>query len=386
MRSDNSILPAEVASESVEMHFQDYRSGYKGLYLMLLGLFVIGFILMFIIRVDISVVSAGIIKPVQERAEIRSAVSGIVRHVNVRENERVQSGQLLAQVENTSISEQNTTLDVQLKELLLQKQDLESLLQGKSAGLQSKLYRQQYIYYRQKRDEVNIRVDAARRSFNRYKKLYQEKVISPAEYERYEYEYKTILNQSELLREEEYSKWQTELTALDLRLEEMGAKKTAFSEQKDQFEIRAPSTGYVQQLRGVSKGSFLNAGEIIGEISPDSGLIAEVYVRPNDIGYISVGLPVKLQVDAYDYNVWGMADAKVISVSRDIFIDNGKPLFKIRCSLHRSFLEIKNGYQGEIKKGMTLNARFKIARRSLFQLLYDKVDDWLNPNLSKHDA
>jgi HlyD family secretion protein len=29
---------------------------------------------------------------------------------------------------------------------------------------------------------------------------------------------------------------------------------------------------------------------------------------------------------------------------------------------------------------MTLQARFSIAERSLWQLLYDKADDWLNPN------
>jgi len=29
---------------------------------------------------------------------------------------------------------------------------------------------------------------------------------------------------------------------------------------------------------------------------------------------------------------------------------------------------------------MNFTAHFKITERSLFQLLYDKVDDWVNPN------
>jgi len=33
------------------------------------------------------------------------------------------------------------------------------------------------------------------------------------------------------------------------------------------------------------------------------------------------------------------------------------------------------------KKGMTLQARFIVTKRSLWQLLYDKVDDWANPNI-----
>lgn len=39
----------------------------------------------------------------------------------------------------------------------------------------------------------------------------------------------------------------------------------------------------------------------------------------------------------------------------------------------------KNGYKGYLKKGMTLQARFIITERTLWQLLYDKVDDWINP-------
>ena len=35
------------------------------------------------------------------------------------------------------------------------------------------------------------------------------------------------------------------------------------------------------------------------------------------------------------------------------------------------------------EKGMTLNARFLLTERTLFDLLYDKVDDWLNPSNKK---
>jgi HlyD family secretion protein len=30
---------------------------------------------------------------------------------------------------------------------------------------------------------------------------------------------------------------------------------------------------------------------------------------------------------------------------------------------------------------MSLTARFNVTERTLFQLLYDKVDDWLNPRI-----
>jgi len=97
---------------------------------------------------------------------------------------------------------------------------------------------------------------------------------------------------------------------------------------------------------------------------------------------LKVGTKARFQIDAYNYSEWGMATGKVISISSDVFMENGsQPFFKVRCLLDKNNLKLRNGYQGKIKKGMTLQARFFVTRRTLFQLLYDKADDWLNPNV-----
>ncbi len=77
----------------------------------------------------------------------------------------------------------------------------------------------------------------------------------------------------------------------------------------------------------------------------------------------------------------GMASGKVIEVAHDIKIIDNKPYFEVRCSLNNEYLQLKSGYKGLLKKGMTLRAHFIITERSLWQLIYDKVDDWMNPNL-----
>jgi HlyD family secretion protein len=61
-------------------------------------------------------------------------------------------------------------------------------------------------------------------------------------------------------------------------------------------------------------------------------------------------------------------------------MDGQQPYFKVRCRLNKTWLQLRNGYTGQLKKGMTIQARFTIARRTIFQLLYDKTSDWLNPN------
>ena len=92
-----------------------------------------------------------------------------------------------------------------------------------------------------------------------------------------------------------------------------------------------------------------------------------------------------MQIDAFNYNVWGMGAGRVRSISSDIFIQDGQPLFKVWCETDHPVLRLKNGYQGTIKKGMTVQARFLVTKRTLFQLLFDKADDWLNPNLIPYE-
>ena len=123
------------------------------------------------------------------------------------------------------------------------------------------------------------------------------------------------------------------------------------------------------------------ANQELGQISPDTSMLVIAYVQPNDIGFIKKDMDVRLQVDAFNYNQWGMATGKVTAVPQDIKIIDNKPVFEVRCSLDKDFLQLKSGYKGFLKKGMTLQARFIVTQRSLWQLLYDKVDDWINPNL-----
>tara|TARA_R110002051_G_scaffold321948_1_gene411051 strand:- start:217 stop:534 length:318 start_codon:yes stop_codon:yes gene_type:complete len=105
-------------------------------------------------------------------------------------------------------------------------------------------------------------------------------------------------------------------------------------------------------------------------------------MNPSDIGLLRTGTQVKIQVLAFNYNQWGMATGKIITISNDVLIINEIPMFKITCSIDQTELKLKNGFKGKLKKGMTINARFRIANRSAFNLLYDKVDDWFNPNKS----
>ena len=91
-------------------------------------------------------------------------------------------------------------------------------------------------------------------------------------------------------------------------------------------------------------------GQTLATISPQSEIIAEIYANPKDIGYLSVGSKANIQVHTFNYNDWGMIPAKITEISSDYMITEGRPYFRIRCELEKTYLQLKEGRKGDLKK------------------------------------
>lgn len=370
MDNSKNVFPVEIVEYSVEKHFNEYSTRTNVLYILVIGIFFIALVLLFILKVDLSVRSTGIIKPLQDKTEIKTAINGVLDSIFVAENTHVHAGQPLMIVHAQSL-ENNTTINTDKEEIQNQVNDLRQLLEGNDDSLKSNFYSQQYQLYRRRLADAQIRYNLIQRNFSRFDKLYKNKVIAPAEYDKYDYQRRAAESEISLLKEQQITQWQADYNKLSMQVNTMLQV------------VKAPVSGYVQQLKGLQRGSVVSPGEVLGEISPDSGMVAETYILPKDIGLLKIGTPVKMQIDAFDYNIWGNVTGKIESISNDIMTGDGQPYFKVRCRLNTQAMTLKNGYVGNLKKGMTLQARFLIAKRTLFQLLRDQTDDWLNPNVIK---
>lgn len=247
------------------------------------------------------------------------------------------------------------------------------------------MYRQSYFNYRQKISEATTRLNKVQADFNRNKKLHTEKVIADAEFENFHFELEKAKNELNLLEEQQLSEWQNELLNYQRELQEINAQLAQIEKESESLIIKAPVSGVVQNVAGVYVGSTILANQELLHISPDTTLIVEAYVSPNDIGLIKKDMNVRFQIDAFNYNQWGLASGKVSEIASDIQMVSDQPVFKIRCRLDDNYLKLKNGYTGNLRKGMTLQARFMVTQRTLWQLMYDKIDDWVNPNTVSKD-
>ncbi|GAB3896662.1 hypothetical protein GCM10028803_14500 [Larkinella knui] len=337
------------------------------------------------IYVDVSVQASGLIRPVAERSEVKTTASGTVAVLWVQDNQVVRAGQPLLRLQTDIADTKLRLLATQQTQKRAYIHDLEQLTRltdnrlFSATGLTSPLYRQQYEQFRYLAQE-NLQTQQKRqRELDVNRQLYADKVIARMEFEDKEFAYKTVVAQYRTLVERQRSEWQTALSEHRLQLTDLMAQERQLKQEQAFSTIKAPVGGTISQLSGRYVGSFVQAGEVVGTISPDSTLIVECYATPKDIGLLRVGQKARFQIAAFNYNQWGLLEGRILDVANDFILVENQPVFKVRCQLSQSFLTLKNGYRGNLKKGMTVHARFIVTRRSLFDLLYDKADDWLNP-------
>lgn len=334
---------------------------------------------------EVSVQSNGMVRTVAERNDLRPLVAGTIAEVLVRDNQPVRQGQPMIRLQTDVLDTKLRLNRSQQGEKLLNIHDLDRLVHASRqnllsvSGLQSPVVRQQYEQFRFLLTENTQTQTKRKRELDVTQQLYQDKVLARQEFEDKEYTYNTVVAQYASQIERQVSEWQASLTQYQLALDELRAQERQLLNEQKLHTIKAPVAGTVSQLGGRYPGSYVQAGEVLGVVSPDSNLLVECYVSPKDIGLLRPGMTTRMQVDAFDYNQWGMVQGKITEVSNDIIVMNDTPVFRIKCQPDQNFLSLKEGYKGYLKKGMTLRARFVVTRRSLFDLLYDKADDWLNP-------
>jgi multidrug resistance efflux pump len=390
----NELFPAEFMTMTTEYHFHKFNPKTSIIYKMVLGLVVLVFFGMMVIKVNINVKSVGIITSTLGHDEIKSLVSARVDSVFMKENMHVKKGQILVKLRAGALNQQDAAAQSQQAEYDAQYTDLQTLAKmvaaknwGSRPQLISELYGQQYAEFMQRSREAGAAAEAARRNYNRFSYLYHNHAVSAAEFDAVDLAYKNASSALQLVYDVQGSKWQAELNGLRTRMRDLQSTGEGLKEQKEYYILRAPGNGTIQDVKGIQPGSVVSANEILAQISPEGGLIAEAYVLPKDIGFLKPNVKASFLVDAFDYREWGKLTGNILSVSNDVYTATGQqPYFKVRCKLDKNQLKLRNGYVGRLKKGMSVQANFFVTRRTLFQLLYDRVDNWLNPGkISSHN-
>ncbi|MEM9258854.1 MAG: HlyD family efflux transporter periplasmic adaptor subunit [Bacteroidota bacterium] len=326
--------------------------------------------------------SRGILRPSLSHTPVTAAVSGRVLMSRLKDNATVSVGDTLLVISNAELVPELTVLERQITEQQRLLADLEILNRERDDYplLLSAVYQRDYQDYHQRREEAKLKIKHATRQFERQHKLYATRTIALMEFEQAEYELQLAQKQLELLEDRQNHLWSQERQRVARELLEERSQRKRLKQQATNYLVTAPVAGSLTETGGLSSGSFVAAGQSLAVISPDGDLHVEAFVSPSDIGLLREGMAVQVQLDAFNHHQWGLARATVTDIARDVSEREEQAVFRVKCTLLDRELRLKNGYRGRLRKGMTLTTHFTLARRSLFQLLHDKLDDWFNPH------
>lgn len=137
----------------------------------------------------------------------------------------------------------------------------------------------------------------------------------------------------------------------------------------------APVDAVVLDIAKLSPGSIVKEAETFFTLVPlNVALEAEVHIDSVDVGYIKLGHPVHLKLDAYPFQKHGTLDAKVRTISEDAFrrdpsAKSGADAYYLsRISLDKTTL--KNMIESSrLLPGMTLSAEIVVGKRSVISYL-----------------
>ncbi|RRD92577.1 HlyD family secretion protein [Bacteroides heparinolyticus] len=375
------LLPNEWIENSIETYIYQHTTKSQIIYWVVLLAITTTIVSLPFIYVDISVQGSGIVRPVAEKAEIASPITEIVDSVFVREGEQVCKGDIILRFRTNSSDYKINYQSARMNDCNAQLTDLDYLAKGECpAQFSSPVRRQEYAYFVKKKQALETALAQAEKEYNRNKRLFDKQVISEEEYDGYYFKWQNQQNELAALIQSQISAWQTDRNSYRNMFNEMNTNLKQEVKEKDMYIVRSPVDGTVDRFSGIYRGSNIQAGQSLAVISPDSTLCLEVYVTPRNIGFMSVGMPVNIQVESFNYNEWGTIPGKVKDISSDFLTDSrGNSFYKVKCEMDRDYLQLKNGRVGKLKKGMTVSAHFMVTRRSLFDLLYQKMDDWANP-------
>ncbi|WDF69483.1 HlyD family efflux transporter periplasmic adaptor subunit [Sphingobacterium oryzagri] len=337
------------------------------------------------IKIPISVSATGIVRPVEENTKVISLVSGrIISSRLATNNQYVKQGDTLLVIASTPLHSKRSLQNKLHEDYLAQLQDLNFLTNSKPlTTLATGLYQSEFTSMQIKLSELQTQIELAKKESERSTILYNDGVIPLMEYEKSINTHEQLQKQKQSIRDQQMATWHAKKREIEQHLRSSIADMEAIDIEEENYVVKASTSGHITNLQGFHSGNYLVQGQHLADISREDTLTAECHVPASSIGFIKLGQIVRFQIDTYNYNQWGMLKGKVTDINNNVMINEqtGVPYLIVRCDLDKNYLSLKNGYRATVGKGNTFTARFYLTERTLWQLLFDRMDNWFNPHL-----
>ncbi|MGF1851558.1 HlyD family type I secretion periplasmic adaptor subunit [Vibrio satsumensis] len=260
--------------------------------------------------------------------------------------------------ESEQIAEQLHSVEKSLpsyeKELNATKQELNILEKGYEAGNISRL---RVLEMRQKLASIEQKIEEAR----------GKKAVLIKQADSTEQKIEQLLAEAKAKVSADRSKAVSDLSALNARVRSSQAKLT-------NTMLVSPLQGLVQSLPSTQNGGVIQPGGTVVEIVPVGGKADfKARLSPRDIGFVSVGQPTRIKIDAFDYSRFGALKGEVESISPTTSqSERGEIYYEVVVSVETPYFR-DNPESFSILPGMTGEVDITTGEKSVFQYLWKPI-------------
>lgn len=181
------------------------------------------------------------------------------------------------------------------------------------------------------------------------------------------------------------SELRTQRSELVSDLQRLDAELAKARHKSAWLELRAPQRGVVKELGTHTIGAVVSPGTVLMSIVPiDEPLLAEVWVRHEDAGFVHTGQKARLKIAAYPFQKYGMLDGEVSRLGADASNEvptatapspptgSSTSAYKALVHLDRQQLEWDD-HSLELSAGMQVIADLHQGRRTVLDYLLSPV-------------
>jgi hemolysin D len=138
--------------------------------------------------------------------------------------------------------------------------------------------------------------------------------------------------------------------------------------------IRAPVDGTIVGTQVFTIGDVIEPGAPLMMIAPkDQELIVEAMILNKDIGFVRLGDPVAVKLEAYPFTRYGLIDGELTMISADAMVDERMgPVFLAEVKLSQPYVGEGN-LKRDIQSGMNATAEVKTGDRRIIDFILSPI-------------
>lgn len=178
-----------------------------------------------------------------------------------------------------------------------------------------------------------------------------------------------------LKNQEQLKDLQQQIGSLQSEIAQTCSQITSLKLQLEQRIVRSPIDGVIYDLPIKKPGSVVQTGDMIAQIAPkNTPLILKAQISSQQSGFVKVGMPVKIKLDAYPFQEYGVRQGRITWISPDSKIRDNNPnrteTYEMDIALDQPYIQTANK-RINLTPGQTGTVEVIIRQRRIIDFILD---------------